>query len=939
MYKVYADNILIHDSRSPENIMHLISPKLTLVDNGAGSFDMTIPEGNPGYDIIQRMSTTIKITKDNDTIWTGRVINENEDFAKRRKFGCEGALSFLNDSLQELAYYDNHTISAFFTALINIHNNKVSANRRFEIGTISVTDAKVGFEYKTDYKSTLESLNDNLFSRLVGHVRIRYGANSDTPIIDYLQDYPNTSAQDINFGNNLLDFTKDWDLSNLVTVVFPRGTQLEEENDHGDKEYLTIASVNHGIKFLENPDAVEAFGRIERIVDFNEIDNPTTLLNLGQVYLGSLQFDEMSLKVSAVDLHYLNPDIVSFELLDQVRCFSKPHGLNKVFPITQIDIPLDSPDNVTYTMGISERSDLTSKSVKSSKGIQNEIAVTKNNLLNDAKHQATELINQKTTGYVNIITENETSQAIIISDEPDLENATRLWRWNLNGLGYLNKEDTPLGDYSLAITNNGVIVADFIKAGVLSDGAHRNYWNLATGELSISFNSELFNENGNNITINDLVDVSQRGYALANTANNKQYGTNNLLNGSAQLKIGIGLSDYWGNGTWQKGTGGLPIIVEDLSNGPNNKIRACAFLDTSIGGRGGTIEQHDILAYPNTVYTMSCYAKGTGVLLVQAGYEFLNGTKVFVGKKGNVTADNRWRRYYFTFKTGENNSIYGEDVAGIYDNKINAYFGIVSGSVRLCGFQLERGNAPTDWGESSWDIEQNANNYTEEYTTELASTERDFTNAQLGALDQSFSQEKLLKRLTNGYKNTGLYISDQGELLMNASYIRSGTINAGIIQTGIITDVRRDNKWNLASGFFKATNIEANRIHADGEFRTGDPNNAHTTFDGCGIATYDTGRENSSDRRTYVNVHHNIQVPGAQQGKGIEIGATAGIEFRAPRFLVSQRMNDTGNVYVAWTGKLDYKCVSEVSLSGSRVSRTLSPHGLECINGIVINAW
>lgn len=935
MYKVYADDILIHDSRSPENVMHLISPNLTLVDSAAGSFDMTVPPDNPGYDTIQRMSTTIKIKKDNKTIWTGRVINESEDFAKRRKFSCEGALCFLNDTLQELVYYDNYTITAFITALINIHNNKVPNNRQFLIGTISVEDTKDGFEYKTEYKNTLESLNDNLFSRLVGHVRIRYASNSDTPIIDYLADYPNVSSQDINFGDNLLDFTKDWDLANLTTVVYPRGKQLDEENSHGDKDYLTISSVNGGIKYLESSEAVAAFGRIERTIDFNEIDNPTTLLTLGRAYLASLQFDDMVLTVSAIDLHFLNPEIVSFELLDQVKCYSAPHGLNRIFPITQIDIPLDAPENIKYTMGSAEKSDLSSKSVKTSKAIQNEIATSTNNLLSDAKHQATELINQKTTGYVNIITEQETSQALIISDKPDLQQATKMWRWNLNGLGYWNKENDPLGDYTLAITNNGVIVADFIKAGVISDGAHRNYWNMATGELRMSFNSELVGENGQKITVNNLVDTAQRGYDIANVANNKQYGSNNLLNGSGILSIGYGAGDYWGNGCWRRGTGGSPITIENLSDGPSGKMKKCAYIDASTSGNGSDIEQIDVFVYPETVYTMSCYAKGIGTLHVQAGYEFLNGTKIFIGKSGEVNNSNKWRRYYFTFKTGVNNSVYGENVAGIYDNKTNIYFGVTEGQVRLCGFQLERGNAATDWGESSWDTEQNANEYTEEFATELASTERDFTNDQLTALDQSFAQEKLLKRLTNNYQNTGLYLSNTGELLINASFIRSGTIDAGIIRSGIITDRAQSNKWNLATGYLKATNIEATGIRATGKFTTNvSSNGLRATFSQGGIAAYNSSADNAQPN-SWIDFFNSM----GSNKYGIKIGSFGGIELRGPKLYVANEGYNTGKRYQAWTGKVEFQETTQSFLRGSQIVSTFKPHGIECINGIVISAW
>ena len=78
-------------------------------------------------------------------------------------------------------------------------------------------------------------------------------------------------------------------------------------------------------------------------------------------------------------------------------------------------------------------------------------------------------------------------------DTEDEATATKVWRWNLSGLGYSSKGIN--GEYGTAITQDGEIVADFITtgdlnaqvitAGILKDRQGNNSWNLDTGELSL----------------------------------------------------------------------------------------------------------------------------------------------------------------------------------------------------------------------------------------------------------------------------------------------------------------------------------------------------------------------------------------------------------------------------------------------------------------------
>ena len=85
-----------------------------------------------------------------------------------------------------------------------------------------------------------------------------------------------------------------------------------------------------------------------------------------------------------------------------------------------------------------------------------------------AVEKATLLISGGLGGYVIMRSSTGGSHPdeILIMDTPDIETATKVWRWNKGGLGYSDKGYN--GPYRTAITQDGEIVADFVKTGNLT---------------------------------------------------------------------------------------------------------------------------------------------------------------------------------------------------------------------------------------------------------------------------------------------------------------------------------------------------------------------------------------------------------------------------------------------------------------------------------------
>lgn len=92
--------------------------------------------------------------------------------------------------------------------------------------------------------------------------------------------------------------------------------------------------------------------------------------------------------------------------------------------------------------------------------------------LEQAILDATQKITGNSGGYVvlNDTDEDGKPDEILIMDFEDIEVATKVWRWNKEGLGYSYNAagNAYLGPYKTAITADGQIVADFITTGTLS---------------------------------------------------------------------------------------------------------------------------------------------------------------------------------------------------------------------------------------------------------------------------------------------------------------------------------------------------------------------------------------------------------------------------------------------------------------------------------------
>ena len=343
MYQVYCDSYLIYDTRV-ENLK-LVNPKLDLELNKTGSFTFTIYPSHPHYARLQKLKSIIQVYSNGYLIFRGRILNDDQGFYNEKVVSCEGELAFLLDSVQRPFDFQG-TPNELFEQLVTAHNNQVDEAKRFIVGNVTVTDPN-DYIHRSDstYKNTWVEINDKLINTLGGYVWVRHEADGN--YIDYLSDFDVLSSQKITFGKNLIDISKITKGENIATAIIPLGAK-DEESD----ERVTIASVNDGLDYVYDQEAVNKYGWIFKTVEWNDVTLPENLLTKAKAYLAESINLSVSIELDAFDLASANADINTFRLGTYIKVSTAPHSLDAYFLVRKLSISLDSPSKNKLTLGV-----------------------------------------------------------------------------------------------------------------------------------------------------------------------------------------------------------------------------------------------------------------------------------------------------------------------------------------------------------------------------------------------------------------------------------------------------------------------------------------------------------------------------------------------------------------------------------------------------------
>lgn len=242
-----------------------------------------------------------------------------------------------------------------------------------EINTVTFKRADTSvLEPYDDGDDQLEFINDeftgiwdliqkNLVDEYGGYIVPEYkletagGETTLSVVLHYRGDDDLTqNAQSIRFGENLNTLFVDNDTADTFTVLIPLGADVRRQNPQGEQSENTPLTINvDGKDYIEDEDGLALYGRRERTMRWDDIDDAADLLAKAQEYMAENSVYQLKETVSltATDLRYAGVDIEYLNFLDKVTVVSKLHSVADDYPVTEMQLSLNTPTGSKITIG------------------------------------------------------------------------------------------------------------------------------------------------------------------------------------------------------------------------------------------------------------------------------------------------------------------------------------------------------------------------------------------------------------------------------------------------------------------------------------------------------------------------------------------------------------------------------------------------------------
>lgn len=461
-----AENTIIHSDGTDRISGGKIAKSINAVD----SFSFTIYPNNAGYDFLKPLTTAVKVYDENTgkDIFIGRVLKCPDSMDDRglicRKVTCEGRLGWLYDSVQPYVEYKMVGISTVLSSFLSKHNAQVGADKRIELGQVTVT-ASNNYTYTANWDKTMNVIADKLIGKFGGEIQLR---DKDGKVyLDYLENIGHGTDTTIELAVNLKTISREVDETAVITRLYPLGAKLTDS-----EKRLTIGTVNGGKDYIEDSSLIAKYGVISGPQIWDDVTLASNLLSKGKEYLKSVNRAKVQYQITALDLSRINKHIEQFELGCWYRVKNSLMGIDEDLRIVGISIDLDNPEQSELTFG-DKFETMTGFMTAKTKSLQTAIddSEFRNRQVIDSKiENATKLITGAEGGHV-ILDPSEKPERILIMDTADINTCKSCIQLNKNGLGFWKTSDggsAKDGPYTNAWTIDGNLVASFITALTLT---------------------------------------------------------------------------------------------------------------------------------------------------------------------------------------------------------------------------------------------------------------------------------------------------------------------------------------------------------------------------------------------------------------------------------------------------------------------------------------
>ena len=400
MYEIYAypygnpdAKLLLYRPNDPQALV--LSPKLTREVSKGGSLVFTMTRDHAQYNMLQKLSTVVQVRRDGKEIWRGRVLKHEADFYNRRVVYCEGALSYFNDSSITPFNYKG-TLRQFLQHIVDAHNEQVKSKMKcFQLGTVTAALGNLQVQFGDadqygvgeDYGKVWDILDKLVLKVFGGYFYCSFDSSTGLNVLNYCDqavEAKRQTAQEIEYGRNLLNLNETTDATDLYTRIYPIGNKhtvdtskwyyklmwwRDPSNDKHEErwgimetdaatvaQYLPASGYSYNLEegWIQNDAAVQKFGIITRIVEL-DTDSANDTFAAGVQALQQNYAMKTSYVIRAVDLvdAGYNTDRLDFSMYSHI--VSAPHSVDAVMLCTKLVEPLEKPAQKEFTFGMTRR--------------------------------------------------------------------------------------------------------------------------------------------------------------------------------------------------------------------------------------------------------------------------------------------------------------------------------------------------------------------------------------------------------------------------------------------------------------------------------------------------------------------------------------------------------------------------------------------------------
>lgn len=608
------------------------------------------------------------------------------------------------------------------------------------------------------------------------------------------------------YGKDLTQIKRDIDSGDVITRLYGWGKGIEQTNDQGEatggySRKISFADVNNGKPYVQDDQALADWGIVgadgtrhhsEASVDFPDCEDPKELLALTKNALKTRTTPVVSYTADVTALGQAGLSAEGTDVGDSVQIidtsFTNPLRLEGRILQIEEDLAGSLADtkitlgNIrqSYTQRLAAQQQALDKLVSSS-GAWNSAAGGTGPYMKDLIDRINQIMNA-TGGYTYL----KPGQGIYVYDKPEDQNPTQCIHI---GGGYWRIADHKKanGDWDFRSLANGKgLFADTIFTGRLSDAAGLNFWDMDTGEFSLSARSTVGGNKAGSLATQTQAQKLATDAQTAAKAYADSVGTSTLnsARNDATTKADTALSSAktYAEAIMAYGSN----LVRNPNGNPDHdldKLGAAKLTKTMPAAHPEGIASAIRLGNVRDTYFGWLLDSFRGHTFRISGWAYR--------KAGSATSS------FGIHWTDTGNGNHWQAIAKAAAN--------ASGWTYVSGSYTVPSNAKTARLWMQVDRDTTTTSDADWYWTGLQCTDETVARSYVDTFEGELTQTYIFNKLTNNGQTQGIYLSN-GLLYVNATYMR----------TGIITGKR--SYWNLDTGQFVMTDANNNEtVHFDGD--------------------------------------------------------------------------------------------------------------------------